>query len=179
MSSDATKFSFSPGAEDYIRRFMDSAMIMVRREFPTVTSWIAVLDWALGCVMTLRATGEVIRKGPHFDVGALDTRELANEPIVRLHNGLDVASVACQRISPPWITSLSISATAISSSPICPATIRYPGPIFRPKANRTTPRPAISRRRARGAPFRALPYNGAAHALRSACRRHGGAADRR
>lgn len=91
MSSDATKFSFSPGAEDYIRRFMDSAMIMVRREFPTTTSWIAVIDWALSCVGTLRATGEVIRTGAHFGVGALETDKLTNEPIVRLHNGLDVA----------------------------------------------------------------------------------------
>lgn len=90
-TSKQPKMSFSWAAEDYIRRFMDAAMITAKHKFPTATSWIPAIDWVLESVMTLRATGETIRKGSYFDVGALETKYLTNESIVHLNNGLDVA----------------------------------------------------------------------------------------
>lgn len=86
-----SKISFSPSAEDYIRRFMNVAMAMAKHKFPTVTSWIASISWTLSTEMTYRATGETVYKGSEFGIGALEIEKLTDEFILHLNNGLDVA----------------------------------------------------------------------------------------
>lgn len=78
------KISFSPAAQDYIRRFTDS----VRRQYPG-TDWVPCLDWVLETVFK-KPNGEVMRLGPHFVMGATDPKTLAGDIIVPA-DGVDVA----------------------------------------------------------------------------------------
>jgi hypothetical protein len=77
--------SFSPSAEDYIRRFMQIA----ERTRPNA-SLVPIILWSIGGTFTNKVTGEVKALGPGVDVGAIDPKDLADELIVPI-GGLKVA----------------------------------------------------------------------------------------
>ncbi|MGP0059854.1 MAG: hypothetical protein ACLPID_11275 [Beijerinckiaceae bacterium] len=78
--------SFSPSAENYIRRFMDSAI----SAYPEAAAYALVISWAISSSFTARDTGKTTHTGAHFGLGATDPKDLEDECIAHLNNGLDV-----------------------------------------------------------------------------------------
>jgi len=69
--------SFSPRAEDVIRRFMKVA----QRTMPHA-SLVPIINWWAGGTFTDKATGKVTKYGPGMGVGAIEPEKLTDELIV-------------------------------------------------------------------------------------------------
>ncbi len=76
---------FSASVEDYIRRFMEA----VERTKPHA-SLVPILIWWIEGTSTNKVTGKVTKYEPSIDVGAIDPKDLADEPVVQM-GGLKVA----------------------------------------------------------------------------------------
>jgi hypothetical protein len=77
--------SFSPSAEDYIRRFMK-----VAEETMPNASLVPMFAWHISGKFTNKVTGEVRTFGPGVGFGAIEPEKLADELIVPM-GGLQVA----------------------------------------------------------------------------------------
>src|ERR1700738_1068608 len=77
--------SFSPSAEDYIRRFMK-----VAEETMPNASLVPMFAWHISGKFTNKVTGEVKTFGPGVDVGAIEQNKLTDELIIPM-GGLKVA----------------------------------------------------------------------------------------
>ena len=76
-SARRPEISFSPCAEDYIRRFMEA----VERIKPHA-SLVPVIDWYISGTSTNKVTGEVKTFGQGIGVGAIEPEKLTDELIV-------------------------------------------------------------------------------------------------
>jgi hypothetical protein len=77
--------SFSPRAEDVIRRFMKVA----ERTMPNATL-VPIINWWTEGTFTDKVTGKVTKLGPSIDVGAIEAEKLTDELVVPM-GGLKVA----------------------------------------------------------------------------------------
>ncbi len=69
--------SFSPRAEDIIRRFMEVA----ERTMPHARL-VPIINWWAEGTFTDKITGKVTKLGPSIDVGAIEPEKLTDELIV-------------------------------------------------------------------------------------------------
>jgi len=69
--------SFSPSAEDYIRRFMKAA-----EETMPNANLVPMFAWHNSGKFTNKVTGEVRTFGPGVDVGAIELEKLTDELVV-------------------------------------------------------------------------------------------------
>jgi hypothetical protein len=69
--------SFSPRAEDVIRRFMKVA----ERTMPHA-SLVPIIAWWIEGTFTDKVTGKVTKLGPSIDVGAIEPEKLTDELVV-------------------------------------------------------------------------------------------------
>ncbi len=76
-SARRPEISFSPHAEDYILRFMET----VERTSPQ-TSLIPIIMWYVDRTFTDKETGKVTKYGPGIGVGAIEPEKLTDELIV-------------------------------------------------------------------------------------------------
>jgi hypothetical protein len=77
--------SFSPPAENYVRRFIKVA----ERTMPHAIL-VPVIAWYIERTFTDKATGKVTKYGPGIGVGAIEAEKLTDELIVPM-DGLKVA----------------------------------------------------------------------------------------
>jgi hypothetical protein len=87
--------SFSPSAEDYIRRFMK-----VAEETMPNASLVPIFAWYISGKFTNKVTGEVTEYGPGIGIGAIEPEKLADELIVPM-GGLKVAIRLPKNCNPP------------------------------------------------------------------------------
>ncbi len=76
-SARQPEISFSPRAEDVVRRFMKVA----ERTVPHA-SLVPIINWWAGGTFTDKITGKVTKLGPSIDVGAIEPEKLTDELIV-------------------------------------------------------------------------------------------------
>ena len=76
-SARQPEISFSPPAENHIRRFMKVA----ERTMPQ-TSLVPTIAWYIERTFTDKATGKVTKYGPGISVGAIEAEKLTDELIV-------------------------------------------------------------------------------------------------
>jgi hypothetical protein len=87
--------SFSPRAEDVIRRFMKVA----ERTMPNATL-VPIINWWTEGTFTDKVTGKVTKLGPSIDVGAIEAEKLTDELVVSM-GGLKVAIEVPEELHPP------------------------------------------------------------------------------
>ncbi len=76
-SARRPEISFSPRAEDYIRRFMKVA----ERTMPHA-SLVPIITWWIEGTFTDKLTGKMTKLGPGIGVGAIEAEKLTDELIV-------------------------------------------------------------------------------------------------
>jgi len=76
-SARRPEISFSPRAEDVIRRFMKVA----ERTMPHA-SLVPIITWWIEGTFTDKVTGKMTKLGPSIDVGAIEAEKLTDELIV-------------------------------------------------------------------------------------------------
>jgi hypothetical protein len=76
-SARQPEISFSPPAENHIRRFVKVA----ERTMPH-SRLVPIINWWAGGTFTDKVTGKVTKLGPSIDVGAIEPEKLTDELIV-------------------------------------------------------------------------------------------------